>query len=63
MESSGQQRAEPQVWRRHQVLLESGYGPGARRAVVVLWGKSTQAWAGHYGAKFASPALRFVVPP
>lgn len=63
VESSGQQRAEPQVWRRHQVLLESGYGPGARRAVVVLWGKSTQAWAGHYGAKFASPALRFVVPP
>ncbi len=38
----------------------AGYGPGVRRAVVVLRGRDVQFWAGHYGAKFSSAQLRFL---
>jgi hypothetical protein len=36
-----------------------GYGPGVRRAIVVLRGKDERFWAGHYGCKYAAPELHF----
>jgi hypothetical protein len=36
-----------------------GYGPGVRRALVVLRGKDEQFWAGFYGSKFSAPELHF----
>ena len=33
--------------------------PGTRRALLVLGGRDTRFWAGHYGAKFAAPELVF----
>lgn len=33
--------------------------PGTRRALFVLGGRDTRFWAGHYGAKFAAPCVRF----
>jgi hypothetical protein len=35
-------------------------GRGARRALVFLRGRDTAFWAGHYGAKWAAPSLRFL---
>ena len=48
----------PQAWQR-SVLRLAGYPPGVRRALVVLRGREERYWAGHYGAKFSAPALRF----
>ena len=56
--STQRQQAEPRVWRRQELRVE-GYKPGVRRAVVVLAATDGRFWAGHYGAKFASPSLRF----
>lgn len=50
---------ERQRWTRHELRVE-GYPAGMRRAIVVLVSTERQNWAGHYGAKVASPALRFV---
>ena len=52
----------PQAWQRHVLQLE-GYAPGVRRELVVLRGTEGRGWAGHYGAKFSRPALRFAPPP
>ena len=48
-------------WQRLEHVFH-GYGPGVRRAVVVLQSKDSQFWAGHYGGKFTAPQLRFVPP-
>ena len=54
--SSGEMTAVPQQWGR-QALRLVGYPPGVRRAVVLLSGSEPRFWAGHYGAKLASPRL------
>ena len=59
--STGVRSAVPCEWRRQAVRLE-GYPPGVRRALVLLRGTERRGWEGHYGAKFAAPALR-VLPP
>lgn len=52
--------AVPREWHRQTVRLAAP--PGVRRAVVLLRGSERRFWAGHYGAKFAAPALRFLPP-
>lgn len=59
--STGARSAVVCEWRR-QVLRLAGYPPGVRRAVVLLRGTERRFWSGHYGAKFAAPALRFLPP-
>lgn len=48
-------------WLQYTTVLKD-YPRGVRRALVVLRGADTQFWAGHYGAKFAAPRLRVLLP-
>ncbi len=59
--TTGQKPAPAQQWQQEELRVE-GYGRGVRRAVVLLRGTELCFWAGHYGAKFSAPSLRFVKP-
>lgn len=59
--TTGQQAAPTQEWARQALVLDSWpAGARPRRSFVLLQGRDELAWAGHYGAKFASPTLRLL---